>query len=73
MAREARKGQSLMDKPEPLTMLGIQDIWRKRKHREKKKNKVHRNNENWKYGHHWPHQETVGKPRWAWRVSSSCF
>jgi len=65
MAREARKGHSLMDTPEPLAMLGIQDTGRRRKQREKK---VHHNNENWKYEQHWPHQETVGKPRWAWRV-----
>ena len=36
MAREARKGQSLMDKPESLAMLGIQETWRQRKHRERK-------------------------------------
>jgi len=36
MARETRKGQSLMDTPEPLTMLGIQDTGRRRKHTDKK-------------------------------------
>jgi hypothetical protein len=34
-----------MDKPEPLAMLGMQETGRGRKHREKKPNKVHRNNE----------------------------
>ena len=37
MATEARKGQSLRDKPEPLAMLGMQDTGRRSKHREKKK------------------------------------
>ena len=37
MARETRKGKSLMDKPEPLAMMGMQDTGRRRKHREEKK------------------------------------
>jgi hypothetical protein len=42
MARETRKGKSLMDKPEPMAMMGMQDTGRRRKHREEKKtNKVH--------------------------------
>jgi hypothetical protein len=47
MARETRKGKSLMDKPEPMAMIGMQDTGRRRKHREEKKtNKVHCNNGN---------------------------
>ena len=53
MARETRQGKSLIYKPEPLAMMGMQDTGRRRKHREEKKpNKVHCNNGNSKHEQH---------------------